>query len=51
MIEIINKKEIPSPNFNFNLFGKRILKFEEQDEETRKTLIEQDHDYGKIALR
>ncbi len=51
VVGIINKKEELSPNSNFNSFRKGILRFEEQDEETKKALIKQDPDYGEIICR
>jgi len=51
VVEIINKKEGLSPNSNFNPLRKGILRFEEQDEETKKALIKQDPDYGEIICR
>jgi len=51
VVEIINKKERLNSNPNFNPFRKRIIRFEEQDEETKKTLIKQDPDYGEIVCR
>jgi glycerol-3-phosphate dehydrogenase len=51
VVEIINKKERLSPNPNFNPSRKGILRFEEQDEETKKALIKQDPDYGEIVCR
>jgi len=51
VVEIINKKERLSPNPNFNPYRKGILRFEEQDEETKKNLIKQDPDYGEIVCR
>jgi len=51
VVEIINKKERLNPNSSFNPFRKGILRFEEQDEETKKTLIKQDPDYGEIVCR
>ena len=51
VVEIINKKERLNSNPNFNPFRKGILRFEEQDEETKKTLIKQDPDYGEIVCR
>jgi len=51
VIEIINRKERLNSNPNFNSFRKGILRFEEQDEETKKTLIKQDPDYGEIVCR
>jgi glycerol-3-phosphate dehydrogenase len=50
-VEIINKKERLNPNPSFNPFRKGILRFEEQNEETKKTLIKQDPDYGEIVCR
>jgi len=51
VVEIINKKERLNPDPSFNPFRKGILRFEEQDEETKKTLIKQDPDYGEIVCR
>jgi len=51
VVEIINKKERLNSNPNFNPFRKGILRFEEQDEETKKALIKQDPDYGEIVCR
>jgi glycerol-3-phosphate dehydrogenase len=51
VVEIINKKERLNPNPSFNPFRKGILRFEEQNEETKKTLIKQDPDYGEIVCR
>jgi len=51
VVEIINKKERLNPNPNFNPFRKGILRFEEQDEEIKKTLIKKDPDYGEIVCR
>jgi len=51
VVKIINKKERLNSNPNFNPFRKRILRFEEQDEETKKALIKQDPDYGEIVCR
>ena len=51
VVEIINKKERLNSNPSFNPFRKGILRFEEQDEETKKTLIKQDPDYGEIVCR
>ena len=51
VVEIINKKERLNSNPNFNPFRKGIIRFEEQDEETKKTLIKQDPDYGEIVCR
>jgi len=51
VVEIINKKERLSPNPNFNPSRKGILRFEEQDEKTKKALIKQDPDYGEIVCR
>jgi glycerol-3-phosphate dehydrogenase len=48
---ILNKKERLNSNLSFNPFRKGILRFEEQDEETKKTLIKQDPDYGEIVCR
>jgi len=51
VVEIINKKERLNSNPSFNPFRKGILRFEEQDEETKETLIKQDPDYGEIVCR
>jgi len=51
VVEIINKKERLNSNPNFNPFRKGILRFEEQDEETKKSLIKQNPDYGEIVCR
>ncbi len=51
VVEIINKKERLNPKSKFNPLRKGILRFEEQDEETKKTLIKQDPDYGEIVCR
>lgn len=51
VVNIINKKERLNSNFSFNPFRKGILKFEEQDEETKKALIKQDSNYGEIVCR
>ena len=51
VVEIINKKERLNSNPNFNPFRKGILRFEDQDEETKKILIKQDPDYGEIVCR
>lgn len=51
VVEIIDKKEKLNPDPGFNPFRKEILRFEEQDEEIKKTLIKQDPDYGEIVCR
>jgi len=51
VVEIIDKKERLTPNPNFNPSRKGILRFEEQDKETKKALIKQDPDYGEIVCR
>ncbi len=51
VIEIINIKERLNSNPNFNPLRKGILRFEEQDEETKKALIKQDPNYGEIVCR
>jgi len=51
IVEIISKKGRLNSNPSFNPFRKGILRFEEQDEETKKTLIKQDSDYGEIVCR
>jgi len=51
VVEIINIKERLNSNPNFNPFRKGILRFEEQDEKTKKALIKQNSDYGEIVCR
>ncbi len=51
VMQIIKDKESLKSNPTFNPFRKGILRFEEQDEETKKTLIEEDPDYGEIICR
>ena len=51
VVEIINKKERLNPNPRFNPFRKGILRFEEQDKETKEALIKQDPNYGEIVCR
>jgi len=51
VVEIINKKERLNSNPNFNPLRKGILRFEEQDEKTKKALIQQDPNYGEIVCR
>ena len=51
VVGILNKKERLNSNLSFNPFRKGILRFEEQDEETKKNLIKQDPDYGEIVCR
>jgi glycerol-3-phosphate dehydrogenase len=51
VVEIINKKERLDSNPSFNPFRKGILRFEEQNEETKKALIKQGPDYGEIVCR
>lgn len=51
VVEIINKKERLNSNPNFNPLRKGILRFEEQDEETKIALIRQDPNYGEIVCR
>jgi len=51
VVEIIDKKERLDSNPSFNPFRKGIIRFEEQDEETKKTLTKQDPDYGEIVCR
>lgn len=51
VVEIVNKKERLDPDPSFNPFRKGILRFEKQDEETKKNLIKQDPDYGEIVCR
>ncbi len=51
VVSMIDKKEKLTPNPNFNPYQRGILRFEEQDEETRKKLIQEDPDYGEIICR
>ena len=51
VVEIINKKERLDYNSSFNPFRKGILRFEEQDEESKNTLIKQEPEYGEIVCR
>lgn len=51
VVEIINIKERLNSNPSFNPLRKGILRFEEQDEETKKALIKQDPNYGEIVCR
>ncbi|MEA1939245.1 MAG: NAD(P)/FAD-dependent oxidoreductase [Candidatus Caldatribacteriota bacterium] len=51
VVGIINKKENLEADSDFKPFRKGILRFEEQDEETKKALIEKDPDYGEIICR
>jgi glycerol-3-phosphate dehydrogenase len=48
---IIAEREGLSKNNNFNPQRKGILRFEEQDNETRQKLIEENPDYGEIICR
>jgi glycerol-3-phosphate dehydrogenase len=51
VVGMINKKERLDPDPSFNPFRKGILRFDEQDEETKIALIKQDPDYGEIVCR
>jgi len=51
VVDIINKKEKLKINSTFTPFRKGILRFDEQDEETKKALIEKDPDYGEVICR
>ena len=51
VVEMINKKERLDPDPSFNPLRKGILRFNEQDEETKKALIKEDSDYGEIVCR
>ncbi len=51
VVAMIDKKEKLSPNTDFNPYRKGILRFEEQDEETKRKLIEEDPDYGEVICR
>jgi len=49
--EIIKAKQGLEKNPDFDPYRKGILRFEEQDEETRKALIKENPDYGEIVCR
>ncbi|MEA2022641.1 MAG: NAD(P)/FAD-dependent oxidoreductase [Candidatus Caldatribacteriota bacterium] len=51
VVDIIDEKEKLKLNCKFTPFRKGILRFEEQEEETKKALIEKDPDYGEIICR
>ena len=51
VVAMIDKKEKLSSNPNFNPHRKGILRFEEQDEETKRKLVKQDSDYGEVICR
>jgi glycerol-3-phosphate dehydrogenase len=51
LVTMIDKKERLSPNPDFNPHRKGIMRFEEQNEETKRKLIEQDPDYGEVICR
>jgi len=51
VVTMIDKKEKLSPNPDFNPSRKSILRFEEQDEKTKRKLVEQDSDYGEVICR
>ncbi len=51
VVAMIDKKEKLSTNPDFNPYRKGILRFEEQDEETKRKLVEQDPDYGEVICR
>jgi len=51
VVEMINKKERLDPDPSFHPFRKGILRFDEQDEETKIALIKEDPDYGEMVCR
>ena len=51
VVEMIDQKEKLMANPDFNPYHQAILRFEEQDEDTKKQLIQQDPDYGEIICR
>lgn len=51
VVEKIRAKEKLEPNESFNPVRKGIVRFSEQDIETKQKLIEQDPDYGEIYCR
>jgi len=51
VVDMINKKEKLKNNTTFTPFRKGILRFDEQDEKTKKALIKKDPDYGEIICR
>jgi glycerol-3-phosphate dehydrogenase len=51
VVAMIDKKERLIPKPNFNPFRKGVLRFNEQDKETKKRLIQQNPDYGEIVCR
>jgi glycerol-3-phosphate dehydrogenase len=51
VVSMIDKKEILSSNLKFNPYRKGILRFEEQDDETKRKLVAQDSDYGEVICR
>jgi len=48
---ILLKKEKLERNLKYNPYRKGILRFEEQDENTKRALIQQNPDYGEIVCR
>ncbi len=51
VVAIINKKERLLPNSDFTPYRQGIIRFAEQDEETKRRLIQQNPDYGEIICR
>jgi len=51
IVNILLKKEKLETNIDFIPHRKGILRFEEQDEKTKKALIQQDPNYGEIVCR
>ncbi|GAB4116079.1 MAG: NAD(P)/FAD-dependent oxidoreductase [Candidatus Caldatribacteriota bacterium] len=51
VVALIEKKEGLTPNPDFNPYHSGILRFAEQDEETKRRLIKEDPDYGEIICR
>jgi glycerol-3-phosphate dehydrogenase len=51
VVSMIDQKEKLTPNPHFNPYRKGILRFEEQDDETKKELVEENSDYGEVICR
>ncbi len=51
VVAMIDQKEGLSSNPDFNPYHPGILRFAEQDEETKRRLIKEDSDYGEIICR
>lgn len=51
VVSMIDQKERLSHNHDFDPFRRGILRFEEQDDETKKELVEENSDYGEVICR